>query len=386
MNLQKNILIAPLDWGLGHATRIMPLIDLLLKKQQRVIIAGNGDSFFLLKEQYPNLTFYELPGYNISYPSGKNASVQTLLQTPKVLKTIQQENKIVAEIVAKENIQLIISDNRYGVRNEKIKSIFICHQIALQAPNSMRFMNPLLLRLHLQQIHKFDALWIPDEANENNLSGKLSHDINFKIPTTYIGIQSRFSDLITSHLTFLLKEKGSLLKDETALKLDNIDFDILVVLSGPEPQRTFLENELKKVLKKIPQKILFIQGKTETLNTFQEENITTISYLNTNDLFIALQKAKAIICRSGYSTIMDLAVLGKKAILIPTIGQTEQEYLSKTLAKKGFAIECLQSDLNMEKALEKLNAIDGFSHFETSSITLEKEIEKYIIDSSIHSE
>ncbi len=358
---QKNILIAPLDWGLGHATRCMPLIDLLIKKGHKVFIAGNGDSFYLLKEEYPYLSFYEFPGYNITYAVGKNAAFHALMQTPKILKTIQKENKVVAEIIDKEKIDLIISDNRYGVRNTKVKSIFICHQIALQAPKFASFMNPVFLRLHLKQIQKFDALWIPDEENENNLSGKLSHDITFKIPTTYIGIKSRF-------LNF---------KNEQSF-IEKIDFSILVVLSGPEPQRSFLENELKKKLQNIHAKILVVKGKTAEQKTEIENNITTINYLNTNDLYVALQKAKTIICRSGYSTIMDLAILGKKAILIPAEGQTEQEYLSKILSAKGFAVECKQDDLNIENALEKLKNIDGFSVFITSNIQLEKELEKLL--------
>jgi len=361
LDLQKTILIAPLDWGLGHATRCMPLIDLLIKKKHRVIIAGNGDSFYLLKERYPNLTFYELPGYNISYAAGKNAAFYALLQTPKILQTITKENKVVEEIIKKEKIDLIISDNRYGVRNDKIKSIFICHQIALQAPNAMRFMNPFFLRLHLMQIQNFDALWIPDEEQEDNISGKLSHDISFKITTTYIGIQSRFSGL----------------KKERSF-IDEMDFSILVVLSGPEPQRTFLENKLKKEFENIHEKVLLVQGKTEKQTTTIEENITSISYLNTKDLFTALQKAAVIICRSGYSTVMDLAVLGRKAILIPAQGQTEQEYLSKILANKGFAVECLQDDLHIKNALEKLKLIDGFPFYETSTEKIEAELEKYL--------
>ncbi len=357
----KTILIAPLDWGLGHATRCMPLIDLLIKKGHRVIIAGNGDSYYLLKEQYPELTFYELPGYNISYAVGKNASVHALLQTPKILKTIKQENKSVAEILQKEKVDLIISDNRYGVRNEKVKSIFICHQIALQAPNRMRFMNPVFLKLHLRQIHKFDALWIPDETGSNNLSGKLSHGISFKIPHTFIGIQSRFSNF-----------------KKTTSFIDTTEFDILIVLSGPEPQRTFLETELKKKFKGRTESVLLVKGKTENHTTTQDDNITVISYLNTNDLFTALQKAQTIICRSGYSTIMDLAVLGKKAILIPAVGQTEQEFLAETLAQKGFAVECRQDKLDIDAALEKLKTINGFSAFKTSTEKLEVELDKYL--------
>lgn len=337
------------------------MIDLLLKKKHRVLIAGNGDSFYLLKEQYPELTFYELPGYNISYPSGKNASVHALLQTSKVLKTIAKENKAIEAILAKENIDLIISDNRYGVRNAKVKSIFICHQIALQAPNSMRFMNPVFLKLHLRQIHKFDVVWIPDAENKNNLSGKLSHDIAFKIPHTYIDIQSRFANYVA--------EKSF---------ISELDFEILVVLSGPEPQRTFLENELKKKLQTIASKVFLVKGKTSEQKIETENNVTTINYLNTNDLFVALQKAKTIICRSGYSTVMDLAVLGKKAIFIPTEGQTEQEYLAETLAQKKYAVVCKQNTLNIEEALKQLDFIDGFTRYKTNLKILENELDKLL--------
>ncbi|HUM50274.1 MAG TPA: glycosyltransferase [Chitinophagales bacterium] len=337
----------------------MPLIDLLLQKNHRVLIAGNGDSFFLLKEQYPNLTFYELPGYNISYAVGKNAAFHALLQTPKILKTIAAENKEIASIAQQENIDLIISDNRYGVRNENIKSIIICHQIALQAPNALRFMNPFFLNLHLRQIHKFDALWIPDEENEHNLSGKLSHDISFKIPHTFIGIQSRFSNFV-----------------KTISFIDELEFEILVVLSGPEPQRSFLETELKKKLNNRSKKVLFVQGKTENFTKSTENNITTVSYLNTNDLFTALQKAQIIICRSGYSTVMDLAVLGKKAMLIPAEGQTEQEYLAETLSQKKYAVVCKQDNIDIENALKKLKTIDSFPKFKRNLEVLENEFER----------
>jgi UDP-N-acetylglucosamine transferase subunit ALG13 len=242
-----------------------------------------------------------------------------------------------------------------------VKSIFICHQIALQAPKAMRFMNAVFLKLHLRQIHKFDALWIPDEENENNLSGILSHDIVFGMPANYIGIQSRFADFI-----------------KTKSLIDEMDIDILVVLSGPEPQRTYLEQELLKKLKNSGRKILLLQGKTTLQTIIVNENITTISYLNTNDLYTALQKAETIICRSGYSTVMDLAVLGKKAIFIPASGQTEQEYLSKMLENKGFSVECLQDNLNIEIALEKLKLIKGFPVYKTSAEKPESELDKYL--------
>ena len=321
----KNVLIAPLDWGLGHATRCIPIINILLEHGAGITIAGNGGSLQLLKEQYPSLKFYELPGYNITYPSGKNAAVQSLFQAPKILRTIKEENKIIKAIVQKENINLIISDNRYGVRSNSIKNIFMGHQIAIQAPKPLSFINPLLLKLHLQQIHKFDILWIPDNAGEENLSGMLSHDISFDMPYQYIGIQSRFVDF-----------------KKTTSVIDELNFSILVMLSGPEPQRTDLELILRAQLKDIQEEVLIVQGKTEISTTNKEGNITTISYLNTNDAYTALTKAKKIICRSGYSSIMDLAILGKKAVLIPANGQTEQEYLAETLSKKGYCVSVLK--------------------------------------------
>jgi UDP:flavonoid glycosyltransferase YjiC (YdhE family) len=349
LSTQKNILIAPLDWGLGHATRCMPLIDALIQQQHNIIIAGNGDSYFLLKAQYPDLTSYELPGYNISYPSGKNAAAQAFFQTPKILATIRAEKKITEEIIEKGNISLILSDNRYGVRNEKVKSILICHHIALQAPEGFSFMNPFFLNLHLRQIRKFDALWIPDTAGEPNLSGKLAHGIQFPIPHHYIGIQSRFSDF---------KPSPSFTEE--------LDFSVLVVLSGPEPQRTYAEEKLIAALKNRNEKVLFARGRTAVQQVHTDENITIVNYLGTNDMFVALNKAEVIICRSGYSTVMDLTVLGKQAIFIPAEGQTEQEYLAKRAEENGFGVNCPQDKLDLNSALEKFSRLKGFNAFSST--------------------
>ncbi|HNE49495.1 MAG TPA: glycosyltransferase [Chitinophagales bacterium] len=339
----KTILIAPLDWGLGHATRCIPLINMLIQKKHRVIIAGNGDSFSLLMENFPTLTFYELPGYNIKNTAGKNAAIQSLLQTPKILRTIKAENAAIQTIAQTEKIDVILSDNRYGVRHPNIKSIFMCHQIALQAPSPFQFMSSIFLKLHLKQIQKFDMLWIPDEEGEENLSGILSHHISFSTPHQYIGIQSRFYQYAKSP-SFI----------------DDLDFDILVILSGVEPQRTSLEQALKEKLVRQKQKTLIVQGKTAFFTKTEEGPITTVSYLNTNDLLAAMQKTKSILCRSGYSTVMDLAVLGKKAILIPAEGQTEQEYLAKMLHQKGYAIACTEKNLQLDNAFLQVENCKGF--------------------------
>lgn len=360
MSRQKNIVVAPLDWGLGHATRCMPMIDILLQHQHNVIIAGNGDSLLLLKKSYPTLPFLELPGYDIKYANGKNAAVQSLLQTPKIVRTIREENNAIKEFAEQTPIDIIISDNRYGVRHENIKSIFMCHQIALQAPKPFQWMNAFFLKLHLRQIQKFDALWIPDNEDENNLSGILAHQINFGITHQYIGIQSRF---LNYH--------------PTTSFIENIHFDVLIVLSGVEPQRSSLEKKLIEKFQQREEKVLLVQGKTASFTQSTINHITIVSYLETNDLFVALQKAKIIICRSGYSTVMDLATLGKKAIFIPAEGQTEQEYLATSLAKKGFSVTCKQADLNIDAALNRIKNCTGFPAFNNSTFKLHQAI-KYL--------
>jgi predicted glycosyltransferase len=222
-------------------------------------------------------------------------------------------------------------------------------------------MNPLFLNVHLQQLHKFNALWIPDESREPNLSGALSHNIHFKMPATYIGIQSRFSNF-----------------EKMPSFIEALEFSILVVLSGPEPQRSQLEEELKAKLKAENKKVLIVSGKTSAQRIIEEGNITLISYLNANDLFSALQKASVIVCRSGYSTVMDLAALRKKAILIPTDGQTEQEYLARRLSKKRYAATCSKNKFDIQAALKQLETIHGFPEFESGNSALNDEIDRYL--------
>ncbi len=333
----KTILITPLDWGLGHATRCIPLIDLLIQKNHRVIIAGNGDSFYLLKEQYPELTFYELPGYNISYAVGKNASVHALLQTPKILKIIREENKLIADILQKEKVDLIISDNRYGVRNEKVKSIFICHQIALQAPNSMRFMNPVFLKLHLRQIHKFDVLWIPDEAGQNNLTGILNWGVSIKgAVIRHIGLLSRFQQLEPEKI------------DPDLIPVP----DILAMISGPEPQRKRFEKLLIRKLSDLPYRSVILQGIPSASEIKKAaSNVWLVSHLSSRQMLYLMKEASLIIARGGYSTIMDLRVLEKKAVLVPTPGQPEQEYLCSRMQQLGYFTCIKQSEFGNIKIL-----------------------------------
>lgn len=329
-----------MDWGLGHATRCMPLIDSLIMQQHDIMLAGSGTSLQFLRDAYPTLEVVELPAYDIYYPEGTNASFQVLLQTPKVLRAIKKERSVIAEKYAVYKWDYIISDNRYGVLHPLAKNIFICHQVAIRAPKIFSWTNPFFLKFHLQFIHKFDELWIPDVKDNFNLSGKLAHGISLNMPHHYIGILSRFIN-----------------KKRHSSYIDDINFELLIVLSGPEPQRSEMEARLVLLCKKQDKKVLLIRGKPGMQEIIVEENITIVSHVQADDLLAAYHKASVVICRSGYSTIMDLSVINKKAIFIPTHGQTEQEYLAQLMNQRDMGITWNPYKQQLPEILEDFHAL-----------------------------
>jgi uncharacterized protein (TIGR00661 family) len=334
----KRILVAPLNWGLGHATRCIPIIRGLLQQQFTPVIASDGIALALLKMEFPELETIELPSYNIRYSKkGYWFKLKFLKDSPKILKAVKAEKMLMKSIVETHNIDGIISDNRLGIYNKQVPSVFITHQLQVLSGNTTW----LSTKLHQKVISKFDECWVPDTNGEPNLSGKLGHTNHYFIPTKYIGPLSRFT------------------KNEVEMV-----YDVMVLLSGPEPQRTMLEEKLLSELKNYNGKVLFVKGIVENEQTFTESDGMTIYNFMTSDLLEkALNESKMVLSRSGYTTIMDLAKLGKKAFFIPTPGQFEQEYLAKRLKENGFVPSCRQDDFKVEKLAEVEN-YKGLEAFE----------------------
>jgi len=295
----------------------------------------------LLQKEFPLLKSYALPSYNIKYSkSGKNLKFKLLLSIPSVIAAVKKEHKIVAQIIKKEGIVGSISDNRFGVYNSNIPAVYITHQLTVLSGKT----TGITSKTHQKIIKNFNECWVPDFENELNFSGDLGRlettDFNLK----YLGILSRFKPV----------------------KCTN-KYNLLIVLSGPEPQRTLLENKLFLELKNYQGKVLFVRGtiennlklETSNLTIGQSRNIKIRNYLLKDALEEALNESEIVIARSGYSSIMDLAVLGKKAFFIPTPGQFEQEYLAKTLKDKLIAPFSNQQDFS----LEKLNEIVNYTGF-----------------------
>ncbi len=317
---QKTI-IAPLNWGLGHATRCIPIIDYLLNQGSEVVIASDGNAKAFLEKEYPSLKSYELPAYNITYKQ-KKIEHSVLLQTPKIAKAILAEKEFAKRIRDEEKPDLIISDNRLGFRANEVPSIYMTHQLKLLSDSHV--FSRLGSKIHSSYIEKFDTCWIPD-LEGSILSGKMSES-SLGIPKLYVGCLSRFKSI---------KPK------------EQFNYDNLAILSGPEPQRTKLEEILVGMLSKQNQKSLLIRGLVkEDKKTERIGNLEIINYALSTELEEIIAQSKTIICRSGYSSIMDLYAMNRKAILIPTPGQTEQEYLAKRASQQGTHICLSQKELN----------------------------------------
>jgi len=337
---RKRVLITPLDWGLGHATRCIPIIDELLKRGCEVYIATSGSAFDLLKKEFPRLKFFVLPSYKATYSAQLPLMISVFLQVPKFLHVINLEHKQIEKIIADHSIELVLSDNRFGCWSKKVPSVFITHQTKIQMPSILKGLQPIINFFNHQFIKRFKYCWIPDVSGEFNLTGKLSE--SGSIPVKYIGNLSRLNKIPSDMV-----------------------YDLTIILSGPEPQRTILEKIILTQLKKSNRKALLIRGVIEENSLWtQEGEVQLVNYLQANELEKIINQSELIVARSGYSTIMDLAKLGKRAIFIPTPGQTEQEYMSRRLMNNGVAFSMNQDKFNLVYAIERSKGFKGFSNIE----------------------
>jgi len=329
----QTFLFSPLDWGLGHTTRSIPLLKRIASEGHTIVVACEPGSASekILKRFFPQADFLALKGYGITYAKKQRWFAWKMIrQIPKIMAAIKNEEKQIAQWCKQYHFDCILSDNRYGFFHKKIKSVFITHQLQIAAPYS--FLEKIIQRLNYRYINRFSECWVPDFEGENNLAGKLSHPEKLPgIPVKYIGALSR-------------------LKKTEAEKI----YDFLILLSGPEPQRTILENEFLKIKNRFTEKVLLVRGlpKEETTPA-STENFTIRNYCDADELSEAIAQSEFVIARSGYSTVMDIFCLQKKAIFIPTPGQTEQEYLAETLMDKGFAYAFCQEEKDYCKRIEE---------------------------------
>jgi uncharacterized protein (TIGR00661 family) len=326
--VKPKVIVAPLNWGLGHATRCIPIVRSFLKSDWDVVIASDGEALTLLQEEFPEGVSYELPGYAIRYPY-RWVVANMLTNLRSFYRGASREFGVTRDIVEKEKPDLILSDNRYGVRNPDVKSIFLGHQIRLKAGDPV--LSFLGTRINQQLIRRFDELWIPDHEKDQSLAGYLSRPVN-GMPVQYIGPLSRFERV-----------------------QEDVEYDLCAIISGPEPQRSRFQQILIEQLSALDENTVIVLGDvTDKTDERLNDSTRVIGYLTSRALNDLVNRSKIIIARSGYSTIMDLYTMKKQAILVPTPGQTEQIYLANRMATRSQFVIQSQKQINIPLALEKL--------------------------------
>lgn len=354
-----------MDWGLGHATRIIPIIKYLKDEGHHVILGGGRQSMALLRQEFPDLEWEPLPSSSIIYPEKGNLILALIKQLPLFFANKSREKRKLQQIIKKHNIQLVISDNRYGLYNKNIYSIIITHQIMLKMPISLTGMEKWVHRFHKRLIKKFDRCWIPDYDKRPYLSGDLAHKYPLLPNWRFIGPLSRFSE----------KTENKSYKPE--LLSTHFNNDILVLISGPEPARSVFENIIIKQLSQLELKSIIVRGQPITDNVENKGNIRLIDHVKADELKQLIINSKYIIARSGYSTIMDLVSLKRTAILVPTPGQTEQEYLGAYLSGRKMFLTIQQSKLNIWEAINQLSTYTWQINFPENNL-LENEISEVV--------
>lgn len=335
--MKKVVLYGVLNWGLGHATRSIPIIRSLIELDYEPIICSDGDALTLLRKEFPKLECVTLPAYHIQYRY-RSMLANVSRYGIGLLKAIYQEQAILRELTAKYQPRYIISDNRYGFHHDEIPSIMITHQ--LRIPADAAWQSKIASNFLHNYINKFDTCWVPDAAKAMNLSGKLSHDIQLDIPIEYIGALSRFSP-----------------------QTNTPKYDIACILSGPEPQRSHLEILILQQANQLAKKMILVRGTAVTRridDAGDSNDFDIIDMADSESLQRIISESKLVLSRAGYTTIMDLVAMQKPAILIPTPGQPEQEYLAEHLATHFTGFRFLaQDDFHLSSAVDPLPTWDA---------------------------
>lgn len=328
----KTILFVPMEWGLGHTVRLVPWIRKAVEEGNRVILASDGLSLNYLRTSFPDLQWVRLPFYPVRYPQDGRFFRKLMPQIPGILRAIRSNKHQLDNMVREFGITHIYSDHRYGMAHPNTHSIFITNQLWLLAPKGLRFTEPLVYWLHCQTLRRFSEIWIADSETEPSLSGKMTHPPSLPQQARFIGPVSRFKGV------------------HPVQPPDAGEIKLLGLVSGPEPQRTIFESLLTDRFERTGVPSLILRGLPATEMSAQPARrsigcVILIDHAPDEHIAWYILHAGEIFCRPGQSTLADLVHLKREAILVPTPGQTEQEYAAAHLKKQGTFRVCLQADL-----------------------------------------
>ncbi len=302
------ILISPLNWGFGHAGRMIPLALELQKRGNEVVFGADAELLPLIEHELPGIRLVEIPGMHIRYSRFLPQYLCIFMQLPVVVFSAFREHFILRRIAAEIQPSVIISDNRFGFFHRRIFSVYVTHQLRIPFPRSLRFMEPFASWLHRMIINRYNLCLVPDYPGPVNLSGRLSHGLKLPGNVHYMGHLSRF--------VLALPPEAGITPGHPYCCL---------ILSGPEPQRTMLLEEVAAVLSGI--QICVLSAAPVKLISGNDPFLTCIIRPDSGTMRQLIEGSSLVVTRAGYTSVMELVSLGKGAVLIPTPGQPEQEYL-----------------------------------------------------------
>jgi uncharacterized protein (TIGR00661 family) len=347
LNQNYNILICPLEWGLGHAGRMIPLARKLQERHNTVFIGAGKEHQSFFRNELPGLNYIDFQGFKPGYSRFLPQYIALLLKTPVLFYHIFEEHKRLKRIIHENKIDIVISDNRFGLWNRSIKTVYVTHQPVIPLPEKLKHLEWIGILFHRFFISKYSFCFIPDLPGDLNLSGRLTHNVKLPENARFIGILSRFT--VRSY------------SQENKAGFPHIT----VILSGPEPQRGILRQKLVEILKYRQPLTVILEGKPgSSAEVIRSENIISYNHLPPNEMQDMIAGSESIVTRSGYTSVMELISLNCNALLIPTPGQTEQEYLAKYLSGKGWFTMVSQdrldagTDLPARKAPWTMQLID----------------------------
>lgn len=318
------VLFTILDWGLGHATRSVPLIDEAIGTGAEPIIAARGLSLAYLQKRFPEIKTVELPDKEVKY-GDKGAFLSLAKRAVQQTSINKMQFDWTQKTIADFGITHIISDNVYGCFSPKIPSVIISHQLSLKAPFGKSLVNKELAHW----LEKFQEIWVPDLPGDHSLAGDLLINPFLKKEPKFLGHISRFSQ-----------------KVEVDKKIE-----YLAILSGPEPQRSIFEKQIVSAFKDFPEQLTLVRG--TLLQSAPISGINTFDMLMDDELEAHINSAENVICRSGYTSLLDLVALNAKACLVPTPQQYEQEYLANRMKENGWFEVQEQKNWEMKKGLNQ---------------------------------
>lgn len=384
------VLVAPLDWGLGHATRCVPVVREFLRAGAEVELAVVKANANFFREVFPDLRQRLAPSYNIVYPKhGYNMALWLLKNSVHLNAVMRYEHHFAEEMVERHGYDVLFSDNRFAFYSKNALSIYMTHQRRIAFPRAFAAFERIGVMWHANIMRKFDEVWVPDLEIYPGYAGSLSHSgaTPGDKPMRFVGTLSRFSEMVNDGNALgnapapvdLEREVDLMSVSEFMAHSAKVEWNaapevlssgmrafetnhcemrtsgmraaykVVAVVSGVEPARTQFEQQLREALQQIPGQHMMILGKPSAeQKTWTEGNIEFHTHLATNDFAEAVKRADFVVSRGGYSTVMDMAELGAKCIFVPTPGQFEQIVLAHDLSKAGYAVEIPADELSAE--------------------------------------